>query len=85
MHHQHNYFMGNGIIAEGFAQRIAISDVPKTIEGKKVITLDMGLLVAGVKYRGGFEERLKKQSDKIMLFIDKVHTLIGAGAAKEAI
>ena len=89
--HQHNYFMGNGIIAEGLAQRIAIGDVLETIEGKKVITLDMGFLVAGTKYRGEFEERLKKlmkeikRSDEIMLFIDKVHTLIGAGAAEGAI
>ena len=89
--HQHNYFMGNGIIAEGLAQRIAIGDVPKIIKGKKVITLDMGFLVVGTKYRGEFEERLKKlmeeikQSDEIMLFIDKVHTLIGAEAAENAI
>ncbi|KAL0441815.1 UNVERIFIED_CONTAM: ATP-dependent Clp protease ATP-binding subunit ClpACD4B, chloroplastic [Sesamum radiatum] len=78
-------------IAEGLAQRIANGDVPETIEGKKVITLDMGLLVAGTKYRGEFEERLKKlmeeikQSDEIILFIDEVHTLIGAGAAEGAI
>ena len=63
--HQHNYFMGNGIIAEGLAQRIAIGDVPKTIKGKKVITLDMGLLVVGTKYRGEFEERLKKLMEEI--------------------
>ncbi|XLT01036.1 hypothetical protein HN51_050387 [Arachis hypogaea] len=83
--------VGKTTIAEGLAQCIANGDVPETIEGKKVITLDMGLLVAGTKYRGEFEERLKKlmeeikQSDEIILFIDEVHTLIGAGAAEGAI
>ncbi|XP_022738857.1 ATP-dependent Clp protease ATP-binding subunit ClpA homolog CD4B, chloroplastic-like [Durio zibethinus] len=83
--------VGKTAIAEGLAQRIASGDVPDTIEGKKVTTLDMGLLVAGTKYRGEFEERLKKlmdeikQSDEIILFIDEVHTLIGAGAAEGAI
>ncbi|WOL15518.1 chaperone protein ClpC1, chloroplastic [Canna indica] len=83
--------VGKTAVAEGLAQRIANGDVPETIEGKKVITLDMGLLVAGTKYRGEFEERLKKlmeeikQSDEIILFIDEVHTLIGAGAAEGAI
>ncbi|CAK7336813.1 unnamed protein product [Dovyalis caffra] len=83
--------VGKTAIAEGLAQRIATGDVPETIERKKVITLDMGLLVAGTKYRGEFEERLKKlmeeikQSDEIILFIDEVHTLIGAGAAEGAI
>ncbi|KAH7405502.1 hypothetical protein KP509_15G073100 [Ceratopteris richardii] len=83
--------VGKTAIAEGLAQRIAAGDVPETIEGKKVITLDMGLLVAGTKYRGEFEERLKKlmeeikQTDDIILFIDEVHTLIGAGAAEGAI
>ncbi|GLJ18276.1 hypothetical protein SUGI_0323230 [Cryptomeria japonica] len=83
--------VGKTAIAEGLALRIASGDVPETIEGKRVITLDMGLLVAGTKYRGEFEERLKKlmdeikQSDDIILFIDEVHTLIGAGAAEGAI
>ncbi|XP_008811697.2 ATP-dependent Clp protease ATP-binding subunit ClpA homolog CD4A, chloroplastic-like [Phoenix dactylifera] len=83
--------VGKTAIAEGLAQRIANGDVPETIEGKKVITLDMGLLVAGTKYRGEFEERLKrlmeeiKKNDDIILFIDEVHTLIGAGAAEGAI
>merc|ERR1739848_818879 len=73
------------------AQKIATGDVPETIDGKRVISLDMGLLVAGTKYRGEFEERLKKlmeeikQSDDIILVIDEVHTLIGAGAAEGAI
>ncbi|KAJ4850161.1 ATP-dependent Clp protease ATP-binding subunit ClpA cd4b, chloroplastic [Turnera subulata] len=83
--------VGKTAIAEGLAQKIATDDVPETIERKKVITLDMGLLVAGTKYRGEFEERLKKlmeeikQNDDIILFIDEVHTLIGAGAAEGAI
>ncbi|KEH26264.1 AAA family ATPase [Medicago truncatula] len=80
--------VGKTAIAEGLAQRIANGDVPETIEGKQVITLDMGLLVAGSKYRGEFEERLNKlmeeikQSDEIILFIDEVHTLIGAEQLK---
>lgn len=83
--------VGKTAVAEGLAQRIASGDVPETIEGKQVITLDMGLLVAGTKYRGEFEERLKKlmdeikQNDDIILMIDEVHTLIGAGAAEGAI
>jgi ATP-dependent Clp protease ATP-binding subunit ClpC len=70
---------GKTTVVEGLAQRIAFGDVPETIEGKKVITLDMGLLVAGTKYRGEFEERLKKlmeeikQADDIILVIDEVH------------
>ncbi|KAI3915583.1 hypothetical protein MKX01_015408 [Papaver californicum] len=80
--------VGKTAIAEGLARLIASGDVPETIEGKKVITLDMGLLVSGTKYRGEFEQRLKKlteeirQNDDIILFIDEIHTLIGAGAAE---
>merc|ERR1719321_2147202 len=83
--------VGKTAVTEGLAQKIANSDVPDTIEGKKIISLDMGLLVAGTKYRGEFEERLKKlmdeikASDDIILMIDEVHTLIGAGAAEGAI
>ncbi|KAF5826857.1 P-loop containing nucleoside triphosphate hydrolase protein [Dunaliella salina] len=83
--------VGKTAVAEGLAQKITNGDVPETIEGKQVVTLDMGLLVAGTKYRGEFEERLKKlmdeikQSDDIILMIDEVHTLIGAGAAEGAI
>ena len=83
--------VGKTAVAEGLAQMIANGDVPETIEGKQVVTLDMGLLVAGTKYRGEFEERLKKlmeeikQHDDIILIIDEVHTLIGAGAAEGAI
>ena len=83
--------VGKSAIAEGLAQQIAAGTVPETLEGKRMMTLDMGLLVAGTKYRGEFEERLKKlmdevkQDDDIILFIDEVHTLIGAGAAEGAI
>ena len=83
--------VGKTAVAEGLAQKISCGDVPETIEGKQVVTLDMGLLVAGTKYRGEFEERLKKlmdeikQNDDIILMIDEVHTLIGAGAAEGAI
>ncbi|XP_028765130.1 chaperone protein ClpC, chloroplastic-like [Neltuma alba] len=83
--------VGKTAIVEGLAQRIVNGDVPEILHGKKVISLDMSQLVAGAKYRGEFEERLKKlmeeikQSDKIILFIDEMHTLIGAGAAEGAI
>ena len=83
--------VGKTAVTEGLAQKIANNDVPETIEGKQIISLDMGLLVAGTKYRGEFEERLKKlmeeikQNDDIILMIDEVHTLIGAGAAEGAI
>ena len=83
--------VGKTAIAEGLAQRIANRDVPSILEDKLVITLDVGLLVAGTKYRGEFEERLKrimdeiKSADNVILVIDEVHTLIGAGAAEGAI
>ena len=83
--------VGKTAIAEGLAIRIVNSEVPDLLDGKKVIQLDMGLLVAGTKYRGEFEERLKKIMDEIrlagnvILVIDEMHTLIGAGAAEGAI
>jgi len=83
--------VGKTAIAEGLAQRINNRDVPDILEDKRVVTLDIGLLVAGTKYRGEFEERLKKIIDEIrvannvILVIDEVHTLIGAGAAEGAI
>jgi ATP-dependent Clp protease ATP-binding subunit ClpC len=83
--------VGKTAIAEGLAQRIANKDVPDILEDKRVVTLDIGLLVAGTKYRGEFEERLKKimdeirQAGNVVLVIDEVHTLIGAGAAEGAI
>lgn len=83
--------VGKTAIAEGLAQRIANRDVPDTLEGKLVVALDIGLLIAGTKYRGEFEERLKRIMDEVqvsgdtILVIDEVHTLIGAGAAEGAI
>jgi ATP-dependent Clp protease ATP-binding subunit ClpC len=83
--------VGKTAIAEGLAQRIGNGDVPDILEERRVVTLDIGLLVAGTKYRGEFEERLKKIMDEIrsagnvILVIDEVHTLIGAGAAEGAI
>ncbi|MHC5615728.1 MAG: ATP-dependent Clp protease ATP-binding subunit [Nostoc sp.] len=83
--------VGKTAIAEGLASRIAAKDIPDILEDKRVVTLDIGLLVAGTKYRGEFEERLKKIMDEIrsagnvILVIDEVHTLIGAGAAEGAI
>ncbi|NEQ97544.1 MAG: ATP-dependent Clp protease ATP-binding subunit [Cyanothece sp. SIO2G6] len=83
--------VGKTAIAEGLAQRISNGDIPDILEEKRVVTLDIGLLVAGTKYRGEFEERLKKIMDEIrqaanvILVIDEVHTLIGAGAAEGAI
>ena len=83
--------VGKTAIAEGLAQRIANRDIPDTLDEKLVVALDIGLLIAGTKYRGEFEERLKKimdevrTSNNIILVIDEVHTLIGAGAAEGAI
>merc|ERR1712078_465831 len=79
--------VGKTAIAEGLAQRIQQGNIPDILEEKRVLTLDIGLLVAGTKYRGEFEERLKKIMEEIksagnvILVIDEVHTLIGAGAA----
>jgi ATP-dependent Clp protease ATP-binding subunit ClpC len=83
--------VGKTAIAEGLAQRIVNGDVPEILSDKKIVQLDIGLLVAGTKYRGEFEERLKKvmdeirQAGNIILVIDELHTLIGAGAAEGAI
>ncbi|APD47339.1 MULTISPECIES: ATP-dependent Clp protease ATP-binding subunit [unclassified Synechococcus] len=83
--------VGKTAIAEGLAQRITVGEIPDILEDKRVLTLDIGLLVAGTKYRGEFEERLKKIMEEIrsagnvILVIDEVHTLIGAGAAEGAI
>jgi ATP-dependent Clp protease ATP-binding subunit ClpC len=83
--------VGKTAIAEGLAQRIVNGDVPETLLGKRLLTLDIGSLVAGTKYRGEFEERLKKVIEEIrasgncMLFIDELHTLVGAGAAEGAV
>jgi ATP-dependent Clp protease ATP-binding subunit ClpC len=83
--------VGKTAIAEGLAHRIVSGDVPETLMDKRVLTLDIGSLVAGTKYRGEFEERLKKiieelrSSSDCVLFIDELHTLVGAGAAEGAI
>lgn len=83
--------VGKTALAEGLAQRITQGEIPDILEDKRVLTLDVGLLVAGTKYRGEFEERLKKIMEEIrsagnvILVIDEVHTLIGAGAAEGAI
>jgi ATP-dependent Clp protease ATP-binding subunit ClpC len=83
--------VGKTAIVEAMAQRISNGEVPDTLQGKRLVTLDMGALVAGTKYRGEFEERLKKVIDEIknsgncVLFIDEIHTIVGAGAAEGAV
>ncbi|MFC1903553.1 ATP-dependent Clp protease ATP-binding subunit [Chloroflexota bacterium] len=84
--------VGKTAIAEGLAQKIAAGDVPDSLKGRKVVALDMGALVAGSKFRGEFEERLKAVMDEVrqahgevILFIDEIHTVVGAGAAEGAI
>jgi len=83
--------VGKTAIAEGLAQRIAVGDVPESLKDKRVIALDVGALIAGAKYRGEFEDRLKavlreiSESDgSVVLFIDELHTIVGAGAAEGA-
>jgi len=84
--------VGKTAIAEGLAQKIAVDDVPDSLKRRKVVALDMGALVAGSKFRGEFEERLKAVMDEVrqtqgevILFIDEIHTVVGAGAAEGAI
>lgn len=83
--------VGKTAIVEGLAQRIVMGDIPETLSNKQVVALDMGALIAGAKYRGEFEDRLKavlkevqKREGEIILFIDEIHTLVGAGAAEGA-
>lgn len=83
--------VGKTAIAEGLAHKIVTNEIPETLRDKRVMTLDMGTVVAGTKYRGEFEDRLKKvmdeirEADNVILFIDELHTLIGAGGAEGAI
>ncbi len=83
--------VGKTAIAEGLALKIVKGEVPELLEGKKIVALDLTSMVAGTKYRGDFEERIKKAMDEVkkaknvILFIDEVHTLIGAGAAEGAV
>jgi ATP-dependent Clp protease ATP-binding subunit ClpA len=81
--------VGKTAIAEGLANRITAGDVPETLKGKRILALDLGALLAGAKYRGEFEERLKavlteiaEAEGEIILFIDELHTLVGAGGAR---
>jgi ATP-dependent Clp protease ATP-binding subunit ClpB len=81
--------VGKTALAEGLANRIAMNDVPESLKDKELVSLDLGVLVAGTKYRGEFEERLKsilkeieKAEGKVILFIDEIHTIVGAGAAE---
>jgi len=83
--------VGKTAIAEGLAMRMAANDVPESIKGKELMSLDLGLLIAGTKYRGEFEERLKtimreieRSEGHVILFIDEIHTIVGAGAAEGA-
>ncbi len=83
--------VGKTAIVEGLAHRIVAGDVPETLQGKRLVTLDIGSLVAGTKYRGEFEERLKKVIEEIknagncVIFVDELHTIVGAGAAEGAV
>ena len=84
--------VGKTAIAEGLASRIVAGDVPDSLKGRRVLALDMGALVAGSKFRGEFEERLKAVVDEVkqaqrevVLFLDEIHTMVGAGAAEGGI
>lgn len=81
--------VGKTAIAEGLALRLSVGDVPESLKGKELLSLDLGLMIAGTKYRGEFEERMKavmkeveKADGKVILFVDELHTIVGAGAAE---
>ncbi len=84
--------VGKTAIAEGLAARMAVNDVPESLKGKELLLLDLGLMIAGTKYRGEFEERMKnvmkeveRAEGKVIIFVDELHTLVGAGAAEGAL
>ncbi|NQU74571.1 MAG: ATP-dependent Clp protease ATP-binding subunit [Candidatus Omnitrophica bacterium] len=83
--------VGKTAIVEGLAQKIIVGDIPEILSGKRIVILDLALMVAGTKYRGQFEERIKavmdelKRSEEVIIFIDELHTLVGAGGAEGAI
>ena len=83
--------VGKTAVIEGLAQKIVDEDVPEKLRGKRIVSLDLSGMVAGTKYRGDFEERIKKtlnevrKSEDVILFIDEIHTIVGAGAAEGAI
>ncbi len=83
--------VGKTAIAEGLAQKIVTGEIPETLKGKRVVSVDIGGMIAGTKYRGDFEERIKKALDEVktsgnvILFIDEMHTIVGAGAAEGAV